>query len=193
MNLASITSITLCTLCLLSACASSRPDHYYILSSQPPGASAARTAPVTQAALSVSLPSLVDRSEMVLASGSDSVSVLEHERWAAPLGDLMLQTLSQDIERRRADLLVVGRSLASANGPAVKLSVSVVQMTLRSGDKASLETQWRITDARRAKEEVSGATFSSPLRGKDYAGVAQAVSECLALLADRLVAQIPLE
>ena len=82
---------------------------------------------------------------------------------------------------------------ASANGPAVKLSVSVVQMTLRSGDKASLETQWRITDARRAKEEVSGATFSSPLRGKDYAGVAQAVSECLALLADRLVAQIPLE
>jgi uncharacterized protein len=191
-------SIPLVTLCLLTACATGRPDHYYILTSQPPAASPARTAPVTQVALSVSLPSLVDRSEMVLNTGSDGVIVLEHERWAAPLTDLMTQTLAQDIERRRADLLVAGRGLAPASGAAVKMTVNVVQMSVRKGNRASIEAQWRILDARGGQvrggqEEVGGATFSAPLKGDNYAGVAQAVSECLGSLADRLVARIPLQ
>jgi uncharacterized lipoprotein YmbA len=192
-------SIAVGTLCLLSACATGRPDHYYILTSQPPAASPARTAPVTQVALSVSLPSLVDRSEMVLNTGSDGVIVLEHERWGAPLTDLMTQTLAQDIERRRPDLLVAGRGLAPASGAAVKMTVNVVQMSVRQGDKASLEAQWRILNARSGQErggqeEVGGAAFSAPLRGdNNYAGVAQAVSECLGSLADRLVARIPLQ
>jgi uncharacterized lipoprotein YmbA len=183
-------SIPCCTLCLLSACASS-PDHYYILSSQPPAADAARTAPVTQVALSVSLPSLVDRSEMVLNTGTDGVIVLEHERWAAPLTDLVAQTLAQDIERRRADLLVAGRGLAPAGGAAVNMTVNVVQMSVRKGDRATIDAQWRILDARGGPEDMGGASFSAPLRTDNYAGVAQAVSECLGLLADRLAARVP--
>jgi uncharacterized lipoprotein YmbA len=176
---------------LLSACATSRPDHYYILNSQPSAASEARTTPATQVALSVTLPSLVDRSQMVLNTTADGVLVLEHERWAAPLTDLVTQTLAQDLERRRGDLLVVGHGAVRASGPAIEMAVTVLQMTVRAGDKAIIETHWRILGLRTGKEEVGAEVFSAPLRQNNYASIAPSLSECLALLADRLVAEMP--
>ena len=179
-----------CTLSLLGACASSRPDHFYVLSAQPPSANAARTSPATQVALRVTLPSLVDRPEMILDTSPDGVVVLEHERWGAPLADLMTQTLAQDIERRRGDMLVAAQSVTHPGGAVVKVSVDVVQMTVRRAERASIETHWRILDARAGKEVVGGEVFSKPLAQDNYAAVAQALSECLGLLADRLLEQM---
>ena len=184
-------SIVVSTLYLLSACATSRPDHYYILNSEPSSATQARETPATQVALSVSLPSLVDRSQMVLNTTADGVLVLEHERWAAPLTDLVTQALAQDLERRRSDLLVAGHGAVRASGPAIQITIAVLQMTVRKGDKASIETHWRILGMRNGKEEVGGEVFSAPMRQDNYASVAQSLSECVALLADRLVAEMP--
>jgi uncharacterized lipoprotein YmbA len=128
---------------------------------------------------------------MVLNTSAEGVLVLEHERWAAPLTDLVTQALAQDLERRRGDLLVTGHGAVRASGPAIGVMVTVVQMTVRKSDKASIEAHWRIVGMRTGKEELGGAVFSAPLRQDDYASVAQALSECLALLADRLVAEIP--
>ena len=178
-------------LCLLSACATVRPDHYYILSSQPQGAREARTAPATQVILRVSLPSLVDRSEIVLNTTADGVIVLEHERWAAPLTDLVAQTLAEDIERRRADLLVAGQGVIHPGETAIKVTVDLVQVTVRRGEQASIDAHWRILDARTAKDVIGGEVFSAPLAQDSYAGVAKALSDCLGRLADRLIAQLP--
>ncbi|HXA35445.1 MAG TPA: PqiC family protein [Steroidobacteraceae bacterium] len=187
------TYATLCAaLGLLSACVTSAPYHYYVLNPQPPGAGEARKASAGQVTLRVSVPSLVDRPEMVLNSSAEGVIVLEHERWAAPLTDLMTQTLAQDIERRRGDLLVAGQDVVFASGPAIKIIVNVVQMSVRRTGQASIETQWRIVGVRTGKDQVGGEVFSAPLRQDDYAGVAQALSEALGLFADRLVAQISL-
>ncbi len=96
--------------CVLAAaaagCASTHPDHFYVLSAVPGAAPAVRAPPTFQAALKVSLPAVVDRAEFVLTTSAEGVTVLEHERWAAPLLDLVTQTLARDIERRRTDVLV---------------------------------------------------------------------------------------
>jgi hypothetical protein len=175
---------------LLGACASSPPDHFYVLSPQPQGAAQPRTTPVTPVALKLTLPSLVDRSEMILNTSADGVSILEHERWAAPLADLATQTLARDIERRRLDVLVAGAGIDRSGGTAVKIIVDVVQMTVRRGDRASIEAHWRILDARNAKPVVGGEVFSAPLGQDGYAAIAQALSDCLGLLADRLVGEL---
>jgi uncharacterized lipoprotein YmbA len=179
-----------CALSLLSACATSRPDHFYILSVQPPGANEARTAPPTLVTLKVTLPTLVDRSEMILNTSMDGVIILEHERWAAPPTDLVTQTLARDLERRRADLLVVDPNVNRPSAADIKIAVDVVQMTARRGGRASIETHWRILDAHTGKDVLGGDVFSAPLGQDGYAGVAQALSECLALVADRLVGQM---
>ena len=176
-------------LALLCACATRRPDHFYILSVQPPGASEARTAPATQVALRVTLPSLVDRSEMILNTTATGITVLEHERWASPLADLVTQTLRLDLERRRSDVLVapgIGRSGTAG----VTLTIDLVQVTVRKGDRASIEAHWRILDTRTGGDTVGSGVFSAPVAQEDYAAVPQALSECLGLLADRLAGQL---
>jgi uncharacterized lipoprotein YmbA len=179
-----------CFLGLLCACVSSRPDHYYILSAQPQGVSTPRTTPATQVWLRVALPSLVDRSEMILNTSTNGVIVLEHERWAAPLADLMTQTLARDLERRRSDILVAGPSVGRSGESAVKVTVDLVQVSVRKGDRASVEAHWRILDSRPGGDGVGGEVFSVPLAQDDYVAVPQALSDCLGLLADRLAGQI---
>jgi uncharacterized protein len=177
------------TLVLLSACAS-HPDHFYVLSAQPAGAGETRTSPVALAALKVTLPSLVDRPEMVLNTSANDVIVQEHERWAAPLSDLVTQTLARDLERRRRDLLVADPSVSRPSGSLVKINVDVVQLTVQKDRQASIEAHWRILDPRTGKESVGSEVFTAPLSQNDYASVAQALSQCLAQLADRLAAAL---
>jgi uncharacterized lipoprotein YmbA len=177
-------------LSLLCACVTGRPDHFYILSAQPPGASSPRTTPATQMWLRVALPSLVDRSEMIIDTSANGVIVLEHERWAAPLADLVTQTLARDIERRRNDILVAGESVRQPSETAVRVTVDLVQMTVRQGERALIEAHWRIADPHPGGDMIGSEVFSAPLARDDYAAVPQALSDCLGLLADRLVGQM---
>jgi uncharacterized lipoprotein YmbA len=179
-------SAALCLLGLLCACATGQPDHFYILNPQPQGANTARAPSPTQVMLRVTLPSLVDRSEMVLNTSAEGVIVLEHERWAAPLADLVTQTLARDIERRRGDMLVTNRAIDAKT----RIIVDVVQMTMHRGQQASVEAHWRIIEADVGKNSVGGDVFSAPLGQEGYAAVAQALSDCLGLLADRLVGEV---
>jgi len=178
------------SLSLLSACAASRPDHFYVLSTQPPGASAPRTPATQQVMLKLTLPAWLDRSEMVLNTSTDAVLILEHERWAAPLGELAAHTLARDIERRRGDLLVNGQSGSRATGATVGVTVDVVQISVHRGSRASMEAHWRILEPRSGQDQVGGEVFSAPVAGDESAAVAKGLSECLGLLAERLAGQI---
>jgi uncharacterized protein len=178
-----------CALALLCACVSSRPDHFYILSTQPPGASEPRSPSATSVTLKVTLPSLVDRAAIVVNTAGDGVAILEHERWGAPLSDLVTQTLARDLERRRADVLVAGPAADRSTGATIKISVDIVQMNMRPGDRASIDARWRVTDTRSAKTVTGGDAFSVPLAG-GYAGIPQALSDCLGQLAERLIKQM---
>jgi uncharacterized protein len=175
---------------LLAACAGPR-DHFYALSVLPDDGRAAAASFTTHVMLSVSLPSVVDRRQMVVATASDQLLVLEHERWAAPLSDLVLQTLGRDLEQRRADVLVADRGFDLSSLAPVKIRVDIVRMSVRSGGPATLEAHWRVIDARRGTDEVGGETFESPAAGEDYAALARAFSSDLGSLADRLAAKIP--
>jgi uncharacterized protein len=177
---------SLCLIGLLCACVAHQTDHFYILNPQPQTARVARTAPLTQVELRMGLPSLVDRPEMVVNTSAEGIAVLEHERWAAPLPDLMSQTLARNIEQRRSDILVANHG----SDAHIKIMVDVVQMTIRRGQRASIEAHWRIIGAR-SGAAVGGEVFAVPLgEQQDYAAVAQALSQCVGLLADRLVEQL---
>jgi uncharacterized lipoprotein YmbA len=177
-------------LAILAGCAGPR-DHFYALTTLPESAGAAPAAFRTHVMLTVSLPPLVDRRQMVVAAAGDQLLVLEHERWAAPLSELVVQTLGRDLERRRADVLVADRSFDQPSLTPVKIRVDIVRMSVRAGGQATLEAHWRVVDAHRNTDEIGGETFESSVAGADYAAVARAFSNDLSSLADRLAAKIP--
>jgi uncharacterized lipoprotein YmbA len=185
---------------LLPGCVTHHSDHFYALAAQPAGVRESRVGFSKQVALRVTLPSLVDRGEIVVAS-KQGILVLEHERWAAPLADQILTTLGQDIEQRRSDVMVLARG-AEARGTeargtdqagvtTLRIFVDIIQLTVHLEGQVSVESHWRIVDAASGKQSLGRDVFVSPVGGGNYQGVAQAVSACVGLLADRLVTQFP--
>jgi uncharacterized lipoprotein YmbA len=174
----------------LTGCATRRADHFYALSALPGTPNASHAVFSRQVTMYITLPSSVDRGELILTTGGQ-VTILEHERWASPLLDQVTATLGQDLEARRAELLVANRSLEQSTVPLSKISVEVVRVTAQRGTKVSLETRWRIVDSVTGNVAVGREVFAAPMASDDYAQVAAALSQCLAQLADKLISLLP--
>lgn len=174
----------------LVSCAG-QPDHFYALNAVPEAPRPPVAGFGTHIVLSVSIPSLVDRRQMTVEASGDKILILEHERWAAPLSDLVTQTLARDIEQRRADVLVADRRFDQSGVKPVRVNVAIVRMSARQGNQATLEARWIIADPVSQADLVGGETFTAPLEGDGYAAIARAFSTCLASLADRLVDKLP--
>jgi uncharacterized lipoprotein YmbA len=183
-------SLGLCALLLLLAgCVTRQQDRFYVLDPQPAAVAESRSQFDRQVELRVTVPSLVDRGEMVVATPS-GVAVMDHERWAAPLADLVAASLSAGLERRRSDVVVLTRSANNAGIPTVRVTVEIDRVTARMGDHLSIETHWRVSDARTGKEKLGRDVFVSQQQPQSYAEVAAALSACIALLADRLAGEL---
>ena len=174
---------------MLTACAS-KPDRFYTLDVLPTGDRAALAGTLLHVRLDVTVPSLVDRSEMVVTTANNGVQILDHERWAAPLSDQVAQTLSRDIERRRPDVLVGDRRFDQGKAAAV-VKVDIVRMSAARAGHVKLEAHWHITDIDAGLDSVGGDSFDVPLSGADYAAMAQGYSQALSQLADKLVSVLP--
>jgi uncharacterized protein len=175
---------------LLAGCVTRQRDNFYVLDPLPAAVPASRSQFDRQVTLRVTIPSLVDRGEMVIAA-KGGVSVMDHERWAAPLADMVNDTLGQDIERRRSDVVVLPKSADKAGIPLIRIVVEIDQVNARLADHLSIETHWRVIDARSGKETLGRDTFVSQQQPQSYTEFAAAFSDCVALLADRLAAEIP--
>jgi len=86
---------------------------------------------------------------------------------------------------------VLAKSADKAGISLVKIAVEIDRVTAHLADHLSIETHWRVTDTRTGKETLGRDTFVSPQQPQSYVEVAAAFSACIALLADRLAAEIP--
>ena len=173
---------------LLAACAS-RPDRFYTLNTLPNTERGPLSTPAIHVLLDVAVPSLVDRAEMVMSTPDNGILILDHERWAASLSDQVAQTLARDIEKRRADVLVADKGFDQAASPPVLIKVDIVRMSAQSHGRATIEAHWRIVDRSTGMDEIGSDRFGAAV-GAGYAAVAQAYSEILSTLADRLAGRL---
>jgi uncharacterized lipoprotein YmbA len=177
----------LCSLAL-AGCVG-QADHFYTLNTEPDGARVAG-APTIQVRLQVTIPGLMDRNEMVLHTSRNGIVILDHERWASPLPDQVSQTLARDIEGRRSDIYVGDRGFDRAASPPVTLKVDLVRMSAQRGGRASIEAHWRIVDSSAGVDQLGGGSFEADITHDGYAAVAQAYSQTLSALAERLAKEL---
>jgi uncharacterized protein len=183
----------LATVLCVAGCVIHRTDHFYTLSAEPSPSnqsSAPRSAFGRQVSVHLTLPSLVDRSELVLNT-NDQVTILEHERWASPLPDQFTSTLGQDIEARRPDLVITNRNLEQKDLPLSRITVEVVRISAQRAGRVSLEARWRIVDSTSGNTTVGRDTFVATMVSADYSQLASTLSQCIAQLAEKLIAQLP--
>ncbi len=178
-----------CVCLMLPACASEM-DHFYTLSTLPDGHRSAAATPGMHVLLQVSVPPLVDRAEMVINTSNNTISILDHDRWAEVLSDQVEQTLARDIERRRDDVLVGDRGFDQSATHPVTIKVDIVRMWAQRSGHVNIEAHWRIVDTRAGEDQIGSGIIDTPVDGDSSASIAKAYSVALSTLADQLVSHL---
>lgn len=130
---------------LLSGCASAPPDRFYSLSSGAPSAppAPAGATPLYIEVLPVTIPAQVRRSQLVVSEGEGRVDLLEHQRWAGPLGDEIGRALSLDISNGLGALDVY-RTPTPQGAVPYRIGTTVQRFESAPGAYALLDATWSV-------------------------------------------------
>jgi uncharacterized lipoprotein YmbA len=170
-----------CVAAALAGCSSTPPTHFYRRVAPPPRAgNAAKAVPAPRVrveVLPVSVPVQVDLPQMVVRLADDSVTVLEHERWIAPLGDEIRQAVALRIGQALADVVP---SNAAGEGPW-RVTLDVQRFDAMLHRAASVQLQWSLQGAANGVALRCQASYEQP------AGVgAEALSAAYRAVFERL-------
>ena len=134
---------------LLGACSAPKPDRFHSLlaSELAVPAPPAGVAPSFVDVLPVTLPPLVDQPQWVLRAADDSLLVLEHERWAAPLREELRGALLERLTSRWAAVDV--RTLPQPAANVWRVRVDVQRFESLPAREARIESSWSLLPPQR--------------------------------------------
>lgn len=140
----SIVALVAWAMLALAGCSSTPPTHFHTLVAPPErGGNVVRAVPAPRVrieVLPVSVPVQVDLPQMVVRLADDSVMVLEHERWIAPLGDEIRQAIALRVGQVVAD---VTPASAAGEGPW-RIDVDVQRFDAMLHRAAATQLQWSV-------------------------------------------------
>jgi len=133
-------------LALLCGCsATSPPTHYHsLVAPLAPSGVGVRTLPTPSLrvqVLPVAVPAQVDVPQLVVRNADDSLSVLEHERWIAPLGDEIRAAVTLRIELALAQ---AEPSAQPASDHTWRVRIDVQRFDSMLGRAAGMQLQWSV-------------------------------------------------
>ena len=170
---------------LLALTGCSSPDNkYFTLSTEAPAVSVSSAAG-TIAVDEVTIPSYLDRPQIVIRQGATQADVREYERWLEPLDNMLRRVLAADLSARLGASHVLDR-------PAKDTALITVNIDEfgQEGDRVVLRGQWTMKTA--GKESPGLAhSFSreEPLGKAETPDMVAAMSRLVGGLADEIAGQ----
>ena len=134
----------------------------------------------------IRIPGYLDRSQIVTASGDNSYSLSEYERWAEGLEHNIFRVLQQDLSRLvPADVILS----PTADAPVLKLAVTILQFHADAQGQAKLEVQWQISrDGQPSSVQQRSYRESSAVG--DYRKIVAGLNACLNRMARDIADQL---
>ena len=171
----------------LAACASP-PAHFYQLETQ------AAAVPVVQHASAVcvsgvTIPRVLDRTQLVRTTNDEEIEVSSQDRWAAPLDALIQQALTQDLSVRLPDGKVAP---ANAGAGCSNVAIDVMRFESDMAGRTNLDVFWSVAGSDPAKPLATHHEQIELTAGNgSFPGVASAMSQAVGMLADRIASELP--
>jgi uncharacterized lipoprotein YmbA len=164
----------------LAGCASSPPMRFYTLSAVG-GESANDSAPAAIRVGRVTLPGEIDRSELVQRIDANRLRLAEDDRWAAPLGEMIRRTLSDDLRSR----------VPAASGEPDLLSVDIEEFIGDANCSVSLRASWTLSKPGANQPATHGYEVirADAAQACSVAALPAAMSRALAELSTRIVSR----
>ena len=160
-----------------------------MLGPQAENVSVATKSPKKIALLSVSVPDVVDRSQLVVYRDSSRVEILEHERWAEPLKAAIASAIARDLRAQSPDAQVAVYPQVAVTDAACRLSVDVQRLELRRKDSATVEALWTL---RCGDGPLAHGSFyrREPVTEDSYEALTAGLSRALSQIAKDIAAEI---
>jgi len=197
----------------LAACGSSPPDRFYTLG----GDEAPRAGPVQSGAPGdrpaapawviavgpVTIPEMVDRPQIVVATGPQRIDVLEERRWAQPLGrdigELVAAAIEHSVPQSRAYVDSGGTPPPAAHTARLTLHIDRFDSWLGPQPRVEDDVRWSMRCAAGDLPDRSGAAapggfaqLREPVApaGDPYAALAAAHARALTRLGEPIAAAV---
>ena len=176
-------SLGVIALSFLSGCATSPESKFYTLSAVPVVEQSPKVAQVAIAIDPVTVPELIDRSQIVTKVDANRVSIDEFARWAEPLKSQIPRVLAADLEQ-----FIPGAIVSSypqrVDDNAYRVSVDVQSFDTSMSGAVTLAVIWSVRPPNRG-ERVSGrSVVHESADGPGYDALVKAHSRALASVAD---------
>lgn len=188
--LATIAAMT--SAAVVMGCASSPPLHYYTLSEVPASARLSTPPDMLPVRLDrVTIPTELDRSQLVRRIDATRLQIVEGDRWAAPLEDTIRRVLSDDLAARLPPNMVANPNEPSVGEKRQSLSVDIQEFYGDSTCAVTLRAAWVLKqpDAQSSR----GTEDAHVPAGGDCSGAGTlpaAMSKALGQLSDRIAAAV---
>lgn len=175
----------------LAAC-SSAPMHYYTLVPAPdttPADTSVAAADFQFELLPVGIPAQDDVPQMVVRQGGQSVSLLNGERWIAPLADEVRGALSVDLSRRlNAQDITAG--LPVDGKPVLRIKVELQRFDSSPGSYALIDATWTVRPLKGDNVLTCRSRINEDA-GQGYTGLVAGHQQALSELASRIASVVP--
>jgi uncharacterized protein len=148
----------------MAGCSSTPPTHFHSLVAPPVSTgNAAVVVPASSVrfeVLPVTVPVQVDVPQFVVRLADGSITVLEHERWVAPLPD----EIRSAVALRAEQTLAAASAANSATSPGVwRVSLDVQRFDAALGRAASVQLSWSLRPAGDATVLRCQASYEEPV------------------------------
>ena len=174
-----------------AGCGKQVPTQFYTLSAVGSGATlSGKFQPATIG--DVTLPSVLDRQQIVRQADENQIVIADEARWAAPLDEMTRRTIQRDMEGMLPDgALIVGD--AAANDPKIAVvDVEVDKFISDTAGHVELDAHWSVVKGDPSMVILrSSAQISRTAANSGFPAMADAMSHAAAELASRIAASLP--
>ena len=161
-------------------CSSTPQARFYTLSptSTPPAASSELSVAVGP----VAVPAAVDRPQIVVSLGPNSVWLDEFNRWAAPLQDDIARVVAENLVAMLGTPRVARASQTVSAGFSYRAVIAVESFESVPGEMARLDAVWTVSRSTDATTQTGRTTVREQTTEKSYEALAAAHSRALGKL-----------
>lgn len=132
--------------------------------------------------VSVRIPALWDRPQMVLSKPGSEVTFNEFHRWADPLSSEVPRVLVRNLSRILDNPSVWLREDFAGAKPDLRVQVAIQRLEAIAGQGLLLDATWMIRPADGGTPRTGSTTISEPLTDDSYDALAAATNRALLAL-----------
>ena len=145
---ASLSPILLLSAIVLGGCGTSPENRYYLPQSASRTASAGSMTSFTHRTIVVvdqpRTPDLLDRPQIVVRSAGSEIALLDFDRWASPLPEMILHTFSEDLQATIGTAALVSTGAAVPGENEIHVLIDIEEFDWDSTGNVQLRTSWSV-------------------------------------------------